>query len=135
MTLAVLVPLEVSGIGESDIVYLQKVLAIDEGGHSVEDILRLAGEGKCRVWRLVGGANGVLVTQLNQLPAGLECIIWFMAGVGILKCKDSITQQLEAYARQQGARWIVGRVTRKGLMKYYEALGMGYRAVIMGREL
>lgn len=136
MTQAYIVPLRVDDVTQEDVSWLNHVLKDSEDGYDVDSILALASQGRCRIWRVVGDGTGILVTTLDAQPSGINCVVWFLAGKGLMRCVDSLFEQVSVYARAQGANAVIAHTNRKGLIELYiSRLGMKPTATRLRKEI
>lgn len=109
-------------MSDGDLAWLAKVCGVSYTGVTPEGLLPELVAGTLAMWRVNGGAAGVVLTQILQHPGGRELYMWGMAGKGIIENIETIYDGLKAYGASQGCRWVGGRALRPGLTRVYEKL-------------
>lgn len=131
----VLLPLAVDEITQDDIGWMERVLVDSEDGYDVGTVLALATERKCRVWRCVGDGEGVVVTTLDKQPNGINCVVWFLAGRGLMRHARSLFEQVSHYAKSQGASAVVAHTRSEGLIRLFLRIGMRKTSTVVRAEV
>ena len=128
--------LSLAAVTEEDLKHLLTVCKVDHTGVKPEHVLKDAAFGRVQLWRVAGKTEGILVTRLLRHVAGLELHIYMAAGNKLLPNMKELFQDIEAFAKAQGARWIGADALNKRLASTYKrATGMAERGVYLLKEL
>lgn len=131
----ILLPLRVDEVTSDDVKWMERVLVDSEDGYDVGAILALAAANRCRIWRCMGGGEGIVITSLEQQPNGVNCIIWFLAGKNLIRWGSSLFEQLSHYAKAQGANSLIAHTRSEGLMRVFARAGFKQVSVKMAVEV
>lgn len=80
--------------------WLDKAVKKDYYGTTVSDILNRAITGYCQIWRL-GESEGIIVSEVVQHGENWVLVLSHMAGKGVVKRLDYITDFYVRYAKSQ----------------------------------
>lgn len=89
---------------------------------SIEELLDGIDSRECVLWIWKEG-QGMLITEVKDLPAGRVLYVTNVRGEGYLQHLAEIDADVESYAKTIGVRYLVGEVASLGLLKVYEKRG------------
>lgn len=94
-------------LSDDDLSWLLKIEPIVYTGFTARDIVLMAIQDKLQFWRIVGAAQGLIITEVMTFPKGRELRIWGMAGKGVfpLQVKYLIDDYLKVCIRWN-CRWL-----------------------------
>lgn len=109
----------------SDLQRLSKLDKIGSDRVPAEELLEAVADGRLAAWRI--GDRGLLLTSIR----GDILIINGLTGSGLIPHASAIFERLQVMRNKAGCRTIQGEVSRPGLRRLYEALGLRTVAHIM----
>lgn len=129
-------PISRATLTEADVAWIAEAARGSYSGISVRDILQMAAQGKLLVYRICGKGTGILVAEFTAYPAGVEAVIWAVAGNNLVYSFPDILAQFSKIAIEQGCRWIGARSEDPRIIRYLEKrCGMQLRAQWVQMEL
>lgn len=87
---------------------------------SIEELLDGIESRECVLWTW---GEGILITEVRDLPAGRVVYITNVRGVGYLQHLAEIDSDVESYAKAVQAKFMIGEVSSLGLVKMYQKRG------------
>jgi hypothetical protein len=114
-------------ICEADLEWLQRAFKQSKIGETLDQQIPEVLNGTAQVWRVVGNAEGAVLTKLVAHPQGRELLLWAMSGRGLLRSMEDVRAELVDEAHQVGARWLGTYSARPGMVK--RAIEVGLKPV------
>lgn len=106
-----------------DLSLMAKGIPPDEFGWNAETVLDEILETRAQFWRMQDGASGMIITKIEEHPAGRFAYVWYIYGKGFINNIDEIFESLRWYLKNIDCVGVYGQVIRPGLEKVYSQLG------------
>lgn len=100
--------------------WLHESMEADPLSLTIEELMDGIESRECVLWTW---GQGILITEVRDLPAGRVVYITNVRGEGYLQHLAEIDSDVESYAKAVQAKFMIGEVASLGLVKMYQKRG------------
>ena len=128
----------VEDLNEQDLLWIASACEDCYYGYTPKDIFAETITGHFQLWKF-GDAEehctGIMITRLDEYPAGKELWIWGVAGRGYVRNFPVIRQTIMNFAKASKCKWVSGMATLPRLETLYNEMGAKRQATFYIKEV